>query len=113
MLSKTCRSEKPSAPSYTLVPKNKIGGFNEDLKKVCKIIMDICLYTIYFQTPGPGTYSIPDFSTYKTKLPCVTIASRNNLPADNTMKPGPGTYFPPKVIYFCISTIFLSLINGP
>jgi len=52
------------------------------------------LFFPFLQTPGPGTYSIPDVSIYKNKLPAITISSRNILPGDNLIKPGPAAYYP-------------------
>jgi hypothetical protein len=78
MLGKTVRSEKHSAPIYSLTSRSKIGGFHEDLQK----------------TPGPGNYSVTEPATYKDKAPVYSLTGRNVMPGDSTQKPGPGAYKP-------------------
>ncbi|XP_069485581.1 ciliary microtubule associated protein 1B [Ambystoma mexicanum] len=72
---------KPSAPYISMTGRSKIGSFAEDLQK----------------TPGPGTYRVTDPSSYKNRPPNYSMTARNELPGDNTMKPGPGAYAPEKV----------------
>lgn len=78
MVGKTVRSNKHSAPCYTLTGRSKIGGFHEDLQK----------------TPGPGAYSTTAPSKYKTCPPAYSMTSRNPMPGDSTQKPGPGAHSP-------------------
>jgi hypothetical protein len=80
MLGKTIRSDKLSAPVYSVRGRSKIGGFHEDLQK----------------TPGPGNYSVTDPSVYKAKYPQYSLTSRNVMPGDATQKPGPAAYLPDK-----------------
>lgn len=49
------------------------------------------------QTPGPGTYAMPDPNHYKCRKPIYSMNGRNFIPGDSTKKPGPGTYSPEKV----------------
>lgn len=81
MLGKTIQSGKNQAPSYTLTGRSKIGSFHEDLQK----------------TPGPGNYNIVQPGKYKTEPPHYSMLGRNNMPGDNTSKPGPGSHSPEKV----------------
>ena len=64
------------------------------------------MYMIVFfllQTPGPGTYRVCNTNNYKTKQPGYSLTGRNNMPGDNTQKPGPGAHSPERVyvINFC------------
>eukprot|EP00118_Oscarella_pearsei_P002451 m.10614 g.10614 ORF g.10614 m.10614 type:complete len:256 (+) comp22489_c0_seq1:47-814(+) len=72
---------KESSPAYSIIGRSKTGSFHEDFKK----------------TPGPGTYQVVDTSLFKVRSPVYSIAGRNMLPGDATVKPGPGRYSPEKV----------------
>ncbi|CAG5958232.1 unnamed protein product, partial [Menidia menidia] len=72
----------PSAPSYTLTARSYTGSFLQDLKK----------------TPGPASYKPVSPYIYGKKPPQHSITGRNFPPDENTEKPGPGAYYPEKVI---------------
>lgn len=82
MLGKTIQSSKRQAPSYTVTGRSKIGSFHEDLQK----------------TPGPGNYNIVSPDRYKGEQPHYSMLGRNQMPGDTTVKPGPGSHSPEKVI---------------
>jgi hypothetical protein len=82
MLGKTIQSSKRQAPSYTVTGRSKIGSFHEDLQK----------------TPGPGNYNIVNPGKYKNEQPHYSMLGRNNMPGDSTVKPGPGTHSPERVL---------------
>jgi len=82
LLGKTVESGRRQAPIFSQRGRSKIGGFDEDLQK----------------TPGPGTYTVTDPSTYKNKAPLYTLRPRTEMPGDGTLKPGPGAHSPEKVI---------------
>lgn len=77
----TTESKKRSAPNYSLVGRSKQGGFDEDLAR----------------TPGPGAYKTPVPNIYKTCPPQYSMTSRNVMPGDGTVKPGPGAHSPENV----------------
>lgn len=81
LIGRTVESGKPQAPCYSQRSRNTIGSFSEDLQK----------------TPGPGTYTTTDPSTYRHKAPLYSLTSRNEMPGDTTKKPGPGAHSPEKV----------------
>ncbi|XP_014817435.1 PREDICTED: outer dense fiber protein 3B [Calidris pugnax] len=51
-----------------------------------------CHRSLCPQTPGPCGYRLVDANVYKQRAPKYSMAARNYLPGDNTLKPGPGTY---------------------
>ncbi|KAK3770859.1 hypothetical protein RRG08_036459 [Elysia crispata] len=81
MLGKTTESHKRAAPNYSLVGRSKQGGFDEDLSR----------------TPGPGTYNTTIPNVYKNAPPQYSMTSRNVMPGDSTLKPGPGAHSPENV----------------
>jgi len=81
MTGKTTESHKRAAPVYSLVGRNKMGGFDEDLAR----------------TPGPGAYTMPQPSLNKNASPHYSMTSRNVMPGDSTQKPGPGAHSPERV----------------
>lgn len=81
MTGQTKQSGKKQAPCYSMTERSKIGGFSEDLKK----------------TPGPGAYNTTEPSTYRERQPQYSMTSRNTMPGDATIKPGPGAHSPEKV----------------
>ena len=94
MTGATKQSGKTQAPCYSMTGRSKIGGFSEDLKK----------------TPGPGAYNTTEPSTYKEKRPSYSMTSRNTMPGDATIKPGPGAHSPERVGFLRLSNK-LSLKN--
>lgn len=81
MLSKTVRSGKRQAATFTFTGKSKVGSFCEDLAR----------------TPGPGAYSVTQPNIYKQKPAAYSMTSRNPMPGDSTKKPGPGAHSPERV----------------
>lgn len=81
MLSKTIRSGKKQAPTFTMTGKSKVGSFYEDLSR----------------TPGPCAYGVTHPEIYKTKTPSYSMTARNTAPGDTTQKPGPGAHSPERV----------------
>ncbi|KAA3673646.1 uncharacterized protein DEA37_0013995 [Paragonimus westermani] len=77
MIGKTVRSQKASAPGYSLSSRTKVFGCSE--------------------TPGAGSYKVTALNIYKEALPTYSITARNLLPCDTTKKPGPGAYCPENV----------------
>jgi len=73
--------DKKSAPVAGVRSRPKIGGFDEDLA----------------QAPGAGTYKTTDPNVYKRRGPTYPIVGRNELPGDQTLKPGPGAHKPENV----------------
>ena len=59
--------------------------------------MTFCLFFAFPQTPGPGAYNTTDPGIIKRKAPQYSMTSRNVLPGDSTLKPGPGAHSPEKV----------------
>lgn len=82
MIGSTVRADKKQSAQFTMRPKTAVGNFCEDLAK----------------TPGPANYSVIRPDTYKRKCPQYSMTGRNNMPSDNTQKPGPGTYRPERVV---------------
>ncbi|XP_076466191.1 ciliary microtubule associated protein 1A-like [Babylonia areolata] len=78
MMGSTVQSNKKQLPIFTMRPKLKRGGFNEDLAKA----------------PGPGTYNATDPSDYKRRMPMYSMGARVFPPGDPTIKPGPGAHRP-------------------
>ncbi|XP_054828631.1 outer dense fiber protein 3 [Eublepharis macularius] len=64
-----------ASPGYTMMGKNKLGCFHEDLHK----------------TPGPAAYVNPDTELYKKRAPKYSMGSRTKTSA-NKMGPGPADY---------------------
>ncbi|PAA75561.1 hypothetical protein BOX15_Mlig016592g2 [Macrostomum lignano] len=81
MVGRSIRSQKKSAPAYSLTGRSKNGGFHEDLQK----------------TPGPGAYNTTQSTHYRSSAPSYSMTSRNAMPGDTTVKPGPGAHSPEKV----------------
>lgn len=81
LLGKTVESGRRQAPMFAQRGRSNVGSFSEDLQK----------------TPGPGTYTTTDPSTYKNRKPLYSLGARRELPGDSTMKPGPGAHSPEKV----------------
>jgi len=75
-------SRARSAPRFSFGGRHSIGHFTEDLAK----------------TPGPAVYESVDPSRTKSAAPQYSMTARNNLPGDNTTKPGPGAHSPEKVV---------------
>ncbi|KPP68141.1 outer dense fiber protein 3-like [Scleropages formosus] len=73
---------KPSAPSFSLKGRSKIGNFYQDLTKVNQTVP---------QAPDP--------STFKRKAPRYSMTGRNFKPGDKTQKPGPAAHYPEKVTF--------------
>ncbi|XP_066925074.1 ciliary microtubule associated protein 1A-like [Clytia hemisphaerica] len=71
----------PSAPSYSICGRPKIGGCYEDLQK----------------TPGPGTYAPCHPNINLAKGPAYSIKGRHEIISEKTALPGPGAYSPEKV----------------
>lgn len=81
MTGKTVQAGKRQAPCFSMTSRSKIGSFHEDLTK----------------TPGAGTYAVVNPDSYKDRKPQYSMTSRNQMPGDSTMKPGPGAHSPEKV----------------
>jgi len=94
----------PSAPSYSICGRPKMGGCYEDLQK----------------TPGPGTYAPCAPNSYLAKGPAYSIKGRHEI-SDKNNGPGPGAYSPEKVwinkktgpsfSFGCRHTEYITLIN--
>jgi hypothetical protein len=69
------------APSYPITSRNKVGSFHEDVSR----------------TPGPGNYKPVDVGLYLRRSPAYSMSSRNPMPGDGTLKPGPGAHLSEKV----------------
>ncbi|ESN92254.1 hypothetical protein HELRODRAFT_181593 [Helobdella robusta] len=76
MLSRSLRSNKRSAPQFSIRSRSQIGGFSEDKSK----------------TPGPGAYMLPTTDRYMRKSCSFSLIGRNNMPGDPTNKPGPAAH---------------------
>lgn len=74
-------SSKRRAPSYHIVSRSKIGGFDQDLT----------------QTPAPGAYKPVEVSRFLRRSPAYSITSKNLMPGDRTQIPGPGAHSTEKV----------------
>ncbi|VDM04655.1 unnamed protein product [Schistocephalus solidus] len=77
MMGKTIRSDKASAPVYSLASRVE----SEEEVKLRKNL-----------TPGPGAHGVTDLSVYNEKAPQYTLKSRTWLPGDSLNNPGPGAY---------------------
>ncbi len=56
------------------------------------------MHHINLQTPGPGNYNVVIPGKYKQEPPHYSMLGRNVMPGDTTVKPGPGSHSPEKVI---------------
>ncbi|XP_069018809.1 ciliary microtubule associated protein 1B [Embiotoca jacksoni] len=72
-----------TAPTYSLIGRNKNGSFHEDLKK----------------TPGPAKYKVVDPCIYRQKPPQYSMTGRNFAPGESSAKPGPGAHRPEQVTF--------------
>nr|VZI12231.1 unnamed protein product [Spirometra erinaceieuropaei] len=91
MIGKTIRSDKASAPAYSL--SSRVG--TEEEVKLRKS-----------QTPGPGAHAVTDLSVYNERAPQYTLKSRTWLPGDSLNKPGPGAYKHEAVRLFDFLVVF-------
>lgn len=73
---------KSSNPAYSMTGRSKNGSFDEDLQK----------------TPGPGSYKMIEPSLYMKRDPAYSLAGRFEVIVDKSVKPGPGAYYPEKVV---------------
>ncbi|XP_077177334.1 ciliary microtubule associated protein 1A [Paroedura picta] len=71
-----------ASPSYSIMGKNKIGCFHEDLHK----------------TPGPAAYIKPDTELYKKRAPKYSMGLRTKTSAKK-LGPGPADYEGGKVSF--------------
>ncbi|KAG5444055.1 Outer dense fiber protein 3 [Clonorchis sinensis] len=78
MLGRTVRSQKASAPSYSISGRRKRSTSCE--------------------TPGAGAYKITAMNVYKEAPPAYSLSARTQLPHDAVRKPGPGAYSPETVV---------------
>ncbi|XP_064607865.1 LOW QUALITY PROTEIN: ciliary microtubule associated protein 1A-like [Liolophura sinensis] len=74
--------DKQAPPVFSMRPRQKIGGYLEDLAK----------------TPGPGRYDVIATEVYRGRAPLYTMRNRHYMPGDSTQKPGPGAHFPENVV---------------
>lgn len=72
---------KHASSAYSMTGRSTIHGFDEDLAK----------------TPGPAKYDVVSPNANRTKQPLYSMLGRNEMPGDNTRKPGPGAHSPEKV----------------
>nr|XP_039270797.1 outer dense fiber protein 3-like [Styela clava] len=72
---------KNASSAYSMTGRSKINGFDEDLAR----------------TPGPAKYDVTSPNVSRTKQPLYSMLGRNEMPGDNTRKPGPGAHSPEKV----------------
>ncbi|VDN13510.1 unnamed protein product [Dibothriocephalus latus] len=77
MIGKTIRSDKSSAPIYSLASRIE----SESERRLRKN-----------EIPGPGAHKVTDPSVYNAKAPQYTITSRSWPPGDSFNTPGPDAY---------------------
>jgi len=74
-------ANKKSNPSYSMTARTNVNSFSEDLAK----------------TPGPAKYGRTSNNLVKNKQPAYSMQGRNQMPGDETRKPGPGAHYPERV----------------
>jgi len=52
------------------------------------------------EIPGPGAHKIVDLNIYKTRPPKYSMTANHPPPGDHSLKPGPGSHYPEKVLHY-------------